>query len=72
MKKLSLIVGIVSLIACALSLAISAFSWVGYYHLLDGSADLYSSLHQRMIVSFAAGIVLAATGTVSMVLHFKK
>ena len=72
MKKILLIVGIVSLIACALSFLISAFSWFGYYHVMDGSADLYMSLHQRMIICFLAGIVLAVVGIICMVIHFKR
>ena len=63
---------IVSLIACALSLLISAFSWFGYYHVMDGSADLYISLHQRMIVFFVIGIVFAAVGIICMAIRLKK
>jgi len=72
MKHLLLTVGIISLIACALSLAFSALNWFGYYNVMDGSADLYSRLHQRMTVSLIAGIVLAVIGIVCMVLRTKK
>ena len=71
MKKLLFITGIVSLSAGLVSLAISALSRVGYYHLMDGSADLYSSLYQRMIGCFAAGIILAVAGMICMVIRFK-
>lgn len=71
MKKLLLIVGAASLIACALSLLLSALSWHGYYHLLDGSADLYIRLHRRMIICFVMAIVLAVIGAASFVLRVK-
>ncbi len=71
MKKLLLIVGIISLIACALSLLFSAFSWYGYYHVLDGSAELYVRLHQRMLISFIVGIVLVVIGIASLIIRSK-
>jgi len=71
MKKLLLIVGVICLIACVLSLLFAAFSWFGYYHVLDGSAELYISLHQRMIIFFVIGIVLAAIGTASLIIRSK-
>ena len=72
MKKMLLIVGIISLIACALSLLGSAINWFGYYHVMDGSADLYNRLHQRMIIYFVIGIVLAVVGIICMVIRFKR
>ena len=71
MKRLLLIIGIISLTACVLSLLFSGLSWFGYYHVLDGSADLYISLHQRMIIFFVIGIVLAAIGTASLIIRSK-
>lgn len=71
MKKLLLIAGTASLIACALSLMLSALSWHGYYHLFDGSADLYIRLHRRMITCFVMAIVLAVIGAASFVLRAK-
>ncbi|MBE6657696.1 MAG: hypothetical protein E7604_04540 [Ruminococcaceae bacterium] len=71
MNKLLFIAGITGLIAGALSLLLSAFFRHGYYHVLDGSADLYMSLHQRMIVFLVIGIVLAAVGIASMVIRAK-
>lgn len=71
MKKLLLIAGIIVLIACALSLAFAMLNLFGYYHVLDGSPELYNRLHQRMIVFFIVGAVLAAVGTVCIILHFK-
>ncbi len=72
MKHLLLTVGIISLIVCVLLFADSALSRNGYYHLMDGSADLYSSLHRRMIISLVLGIVLAVIGALCMLLRFKK
>jgi len=71
MKKLLLIVGIISLIACALSLLFSAIYWFGYYHVLDGTAELYIRLHSRMIIFFVIGIVLAVIGTASLIIRPK-
>ena len=71
MKKLLLIVGVVSLIACVLALLLAALSWFGYYHLLDGSAEQYISLHRRMIAGFISGIVFAVIGIVCLILRSK-
>jgi hypothetical protein len=71
MKKLLFIVGFIGLITGALSLLLSAFFRHGYYNVLDGSGDLYASLHQRMIVCFVIGIILVAVGIASMVIRAK-
>ena len=71
MKKLLFIVGFIGLITGVLSLLLSAFFRHGYYNVLDGSGDLYASLHQRMIVFFVVGIILAAVGIASMVIRAK-
>ena len=71
MKKLLFIVGFIGLITGVLSLLLSAFFRHGYYNVLDGSGDLYASLHQRMIVCFVIGIILAAVGIASMVIRAK-
>ncbi|MBR0277531.1 MAG: hypothetical protein IJQ50_03605 [Clostridia bacterium] len=71
MKKLLLIVGIASIVVCVLFLLFAVLNLFGYYHVLDGSAELYNRLHQRMIVFFAIGIVLAVVGTVCIAIHSK-
>ena len=71
MKKLLFIVGFIGLITGALSLLLSAFFRHGYYNVLDGSGDVYASLHQRMIVFFVIGVILAAVGIASMVIRAK-
>ncbi len=71
MKKLLLVVGIVSIIACILFLLFAVLSLLGYYNVLDGSAELYNRLHQRMTTSFAVGIVLAVIGTVCFIIRSK-
>ena len=68
MNKLFLIVGITSLIACALSLLFSAFNWYGYHHVLDGTAELFARLHQRMIIFLIVGIVFAVIGAASFII----
>ena len=71
MKKLLLIVGIMSMIVCVLSLLFAALSLFGYYHVLDGTAELYIRLHQRMIIFFVIGIVLAVIGIVCLIIRSK-
>ena len=71
MKKLLLVVGILSVIACILLLIFAVLSLLGYYNVLDGSAELYNKLHQRMTISFAAGIVLAVIGAVCFIIRSK-
>ncbi len=72
MRKLLLIIGIVSLVACVLFLLLAALSLFGYYHILDGSPDLYVRLHRRMIVFFIIGIILAVIGVVCLIIRSKK
>ncbi len=69
MKKLLLIVGIASLILCVLFLLFGAFCRFGYYHVMDGSHELYVRLHSRMILGFAAGAAFAALGAVCLFLR---
>ena len=72
MKRMLLIVGITLTIASVLSLLYAALNLFGYYHVLDGSAELYSRLHQRMIVFGLIGIVLAVLGAVCFIIRLKK
>ncbi len=69
MKKLLLIAGIVSLSVGVLSLLFAVLSGFGYYHVLDGSSELYASLHRRMIVFGVIGLVLAAVGAVCLIVR---
>ena len=67
-----LIAGIILIIACVLSLLYAALNLYVYYHALDGSAELYSRLHQRTIVFGLIGIVLAVLGAVCFIIRLKK
>ena len=71
MKRLLLIVGIIGLVVGVLSFLFSLFNRFAYYHVLDGSAELYSTLHRKMIVFFVIGIVLAVGGMVSFIIRSK-
>ena len=71
MKRLLLIVGIISLIVCVLSLLFSALNWFGYYHELDGASELYIRLHQRMIRFFVIGIAFVVIGIASLIIRSK-
>ncbi len=69
MKKLLLIFGILILISGAIALVFSALQGYGYFHLLDGDADLYIRLHRRMILFFVIGIVLSSLGILCMIIR---
>ena len=71
MKKLLLIIGVVIVIAGVIALLFSALQLYGYYHLLDGDADMYIGLHWRMIISLVIGIVLVAMGAVCLIIRAK-
>ena len=71
MKKLLLIIGVVIVIAGVIALLFSALQRYGYYHLLDGDADMYIGLHWRMIISLVIGIVLVAMGAVCLIIRAK-
>lgn len=57
MKRLLLILCIITLIIGVLSLLFSALNLFGYYNVLDGTPELYSHLHLRMIGFLVIGIV---------------
>lgn len=69
MKKLLLIMGIVILIAGVIALLFSALQGYGYYHLLDGDADLYIRLHRRMLLFFVIGMILAVIGVSCIIIR---
>ena len=71
MKKFLLIIGVVIILAGVIALLFSALQLYGYYHLLDGDADMYIRLHWGMIISFVIGIVLVAIGAVCLIIHAK-
>ena len=72
MKKMLLIAGIILIIAGVLSLLYAALNLFGYYHVLDGSAELYSRMYRRMITFGLIGIVLAVLGAVCFFIRLKK
>ena len=72
MKKLFLILGIVCIVICVFALLFAALNLHSYYNLVDGSAEHYRRLHDRAIVSFVAGAVLAGAGALCMILCAKK
>ena len=69
MKKILLVVGILLIVAGVLSLAFAAINWFGYYHVLDGSHDLYERLNRRRIIFGIAGLVLTAIGIVCLIIR---
>ncbi len=71
MKKLLLIIGIVSVIFCVLFLLFAILNLFGYYHVLDGSAYFYDRLYHRMIIYFVIGIVFAVIGILFLTIRSK-
>ena len=71
MKKFLLVMGILLIVASVLSLAFAAINWFGYYHVLDGSHDLYERLNRRRIIFGIAGLVLTAIGIVCLIIRTK-
>ena len=71
MKKILLIVGILSLVACVIFLLFAALYMFGYRNVLDGSAELYKRLHYKMILFSVIGAVFALLGTACIILNFK-
>ena len=57
-----LILSILIIIVGVIALLFSALQGYGYYHLLDGDADMYKGLHRRMIIFFVIGIVFVMIG----------
>ena len=71
MRKFLLIIGIVSIFVCILFLLFAALSLFGYNSVLDGSSELYSKLHHRMIVFSVSGAVLAVIGIACLIIRSK-
>lgn len=66
-----LILSILIIIIGVIALLFSALQGYGYYHLLDGDADMYIGLHQRMILFFVIGIILVVIGVSSIIIRRK-
>ena len=71
MKKLLLIVGIVSIVACILFLLYAALNLYGFNNLYDGTAEHYQRLHNKSVIFFVSGFVLAAIGAVCFIIRLK-
>ncbi len=69
MKKALMIIGIVLIAVGVLSLLFALLNRFGYYNMLDGSAEQYSSLRRRMFIFLAAGIVLEILGVLCIIVH---
>ena len=69
MKKFLLIIGILIIIVGVIALLFSALQGYGYYHLLDGDADMYIRLHRRMILFFVIGIILVVIGVSCIIIR---
>ncbi|MBO4680964.1 MAG: hypothetical protein J5623_03600 [Clostridiales bacterium] len=67
MRKALLIIGIIVLALGVSALLLALFFKWAYSSVLDGSQALYDRLHQRMIISLVAGIILAVIGVVCLI-----
>ena len=72
MKKLLLILGLAALTVGVFCLLFAALNLFGYYHVLDGTAALYSRLHRRAFLFLAGGLVLAAGGAGCLFVRAKR
>ncbi len=70
MEKLLLTAGIISMVACVLSLLYAVLNRIGYYNLLDGDGEVYKKLHRRMTYSFVLSIVFAAVGAACFLIRY--
>ena len=68
MKKDLLTIGIIFLIAAVISLAVSLFFHWSHGAVLDGSAELYSTLSRRYHTFLYIGIGLLVPGVVLLVI----
>ena len=71
MKKLMSAAGIAAIVLGVLALLFSVFSWFGYYHGMDGSPEMYASLHRNMVLFLVIGLVLAAIGIACLIVRRK-
>lgn len=71
MRKALLIIGIIVFVACVVVLLMALLSNYGYYHVLDGSAELYKKLRTSSIIFLITGIVLALIGTACFIIRSK-
>lgn len=67
MKKALLIIGIVIIVACVISLALALLFRYSYFHVLDGSAELYARLNRRMVIAFVTSVVFAAAAVICFI-----
>ena len=71
MKTFLLIVGIIVIIACVLSVLFAALSLYGYYHVLDGSSELYARMQRRAVIFFIVAAVLAVAAVACFIIRAK-
>ena len=69
LKNFWLILGALIIILGVAALLFSALQGYGYYHLLDGDADVYIRLRRRMFLFFVIGIILVVIGVLCIVIR---
>ena len=71
MKKLLLVLGILTLIACAVFLLLAVLKLSAYHNLVDATPEHYESLRHSSIVHFIVAFVLAAVGAACLIIRAK-
>ena len=69
MKKVIFVIGIVIIVACVLALLYAGLNYYGYYHVLDGSTQLYQRLHHRAVLSALIAAVLGIIGIACIIIR---
>ena len=72
MKKVLLTIGITLVVLGVIALLWALINGYMLNHVMDGSADLYERLRNRMRISMLVGIAAELVGIVCLVLRLKK
>lgn len=71
MKKTLLFLGIITLVIGIFVILWGLLNWFMFYHVLDGSFDLYNRLEMQMIISFAVGAIFTVGGIICLIVRKK-
>lgn len=72
MNRILRITGIIVIIAGIICLLAAALQLYGYYHVMDGSAELYHRLHRSAMIYGALGLVLTTAGAALMKMPLRR
>ena len=69
MRVFFLVAAIVCIVLSVLSLLLAVLNLFGYYNVLDGSSELYSTMRLRAVIFFIAGAVLQVVSAVFFIIR---